>query len=104
MNQIQGERYKQFNQAERVARCYKCATCYGHLNIIKRDGYNLVVCARKEVGECAGQGFVRKEYVERVRTQSAFDRSEAYWNLADVLGLARKKRSAEQIAKELGGE
>ncbi|MDI6770126.1 MAG: hypothetical protein QMD04_10695 [Anaerolineales bacterium] len=103
MNQL-GEKYKYYTDAERVARRYSCATCFGHLNIIRRAGFSEVICARKELGRCAGIGFVTKEYVERARAQSALDRSEAYWNLADTLGLARSKRSAEQIAKELGGE
>lgn len=104
MNHILGEKFKLYNTAERVARRYSCATCYGHLNIIRRDGFFEVVCARKELGRCAGIGFVTKDFVERQRAQSASDRSEAYWNLADFLGLARK-RSAEDVINDLtGGE
>lgn len=97
--------YKLFNEAERVALRYNCATCYGHLVIFDRGAFFEVICARKEQGDCSGDGFVTKEHVEYVRAQSCADRSEARYNLSKCLGIFAAKRSANQAINDIwGGE
>jgi len=96
--------YEFFNQAERVAKRYNCATCFGHLVVFNRNGRFEVICARKVDGRCSGDGLVTQQFVERMRSQSITDLSEARHNLTSVLNL-RRRTSAEQAAKELmGGE
>ena len=95
------------DQALRTKHKYVCNLCWGDLvveqtdQVDERTGFLLsdVYCGNPG---CTGTGFVTRFYAERRVNGSSLEYQDAYENLAELLGLKRKRIPIDQALKELG--
>jgi hypothetical protein len=97
-----------YASAQRDAKRYVCAVCWGDLSIIETDEGYRVICPKSNAGECTGSGFVTRRYAQRRKEESKVEKMEVryiyihQYKMPEIIGLPRETKSQAQLLSELG--
>lgn len=89
------------HELDDTLRDYVCSICWGVLDFHQdRETRQWYALCRRHKEETVG--YTSRKFAERKREESVGELVEAERNLRDLMGLRKKKQTAEEAIQELG--
>ena len=91
------------SQANKIARDYVCAVCWGFLRVVNFDRITRTAEIKCANENCSGSGFHSKRYAELKKAESRMERLDFDRICGPAIGIEKKPVDVDNLINEMWG-